>query len=184
MAIRIAASAAVASMPVTNLSSALRRWAIAFKRALPLARSTLARHFPGSRSKALTTNCLYSMATPPVTHESVAEYGGRWAVLCYNAEPVALNAAAAQCGIAALPSGKTSALPGSHQRRNPPSLRPAEFSPSSARCYEVFFGARVALQPQTTSAIMAARKIPSSTMLILRRPAWGGIRSCAVTPAA
>src|SRR5580700_1542967 len=89
MAIRIAASAAVASMPVTNLSSALRRWAIAFKRALPLARSTLARHFPGSRSKALTTNCLYSMAAP-LAHESVADYGGRWAAVCCNAERVAL----------------------------------------------------------------------------------------------
>jgi hypothetical protein len=64
MAICIAASAAVASMPVMNLSSALRRRASAFRRAFPLARSTLARHFPGSRSKALTTNCLYSMATP------------------------------------------------------------------------------------------------------------------------
>jgi hypothetical protein len=30
--------------------------------AFPLARSTLARHLPGSRSKACTMNCLYSMA--------------------------------------------------------------------------------------------------------------------------
>jgi hypothetical protein len=80
--------------------------------------------------------------------------------------------------------GKKITLPGLHQPRNPPRLRPAEFSPSPARYYEVFFGARVALQPQTTSAIIAARKIPSSTMLILRRPAWGGIKSCAVTRAA
>src|ERR1700685_2165311 len=63
-------------------------------------------------------------------------------------------------------------------------LRPAEVSPSPARCSEVFFGARVALQPQTTSAIMRARKIPSSAMPFLRRPAWGGIKSCAVTLAA
>jgi hypothetical protein len=179
MAIRIAASAAVASMPVMNLSSALRRRAMALKRTFPLARSTLARHFPGSRSNALTTNCLYSMA-PPVAHESVADYGGRWAVVCYNAESVALNAAAARRGFAIPPSGKNSTLPGSHQPRNPPSLRPTEFSPSPAQCYEVFFGARVAIQPQTTSAIMTARKIPSSTMLFLRRPAWGGIKSCAV----
>jgi hypothetical protein len=80
--------------------------------------------------------------------------------------------------------GKKITLPGSHQRRNPPRLRSAEFSLSLAHYYEVFFGARVAIQPQTTSAIMTARKIPSSTMLILRRPAWGGIKSCAVTPAA
>src|ERR1700732_483019 len=109
MAMRIAASAAVASMPVMNLSSALRRRAIAFRRAFPLARSTLARHFPGSRSKALTTNCLYSMATP-VMHESVVDYGGRWAVLCYNAERVALNAATARRGLAAL-SGQRLQLP-------------------------------------------------------------------------
>src|ERR1700731_3753471 len=98
MAMRIAASAAVASKPVMNLSSALRRRAIALNRTFPLARSTLARHFPGSRSKAFTTNCLYSMATPR-RHESVADYGGRWAVLCYNAEAVALHGAAAQAGL-------------------------------------------------------------------------------------
>jgi hypothetical protein len=68
------------------------------------------------------------------------------------------------------PSGKKITLPGSHQPRNPPRLRPAEFSPSPAQCYEVFFGARVAIQPQTTSAIMTARKIPSSTMLFSVAP--------------
>jgi hypothetical protein len=50
-----------------------------------------------------------------------------------------------------------------------------------------FFGARVARQPMTTNAIRTATKIPNcsmSTMLILRRPEWGGIRSCEVTPAA
>src|SRR5580693_9869737 len=60
------------------------------------------------------------------------------------------------------------------QKNNAAGIAPAaQFSLSPARCYDVFFGARVAIQPQTTSAIMAARKIPSSTMLILRRPAWG-----------
>ena len=46
----------------------------------------------------------------------------------------------------------------------------------------VFFGARVARQPMTTNAIRTATKIPNcsmSTMLILRRPEWGGIKSCA-----
>jgi hypothetical protein len=66
MAIRIAVSAADASIPVMNLASALRRRLIALKRTFPLARSTLARHFPGSRSKALTTNCLYSTTDPPI----------------------------------------------------------------------------------------------------------------------
>lgn len=93
---------------------------------------------------------------------------------------VALNAAAAGRGIAAPVQAKDQSCRRSHQPRNPPSLRPAEFSPSPAHCYEVFFGARVAIQPQTTSAIMTARKIPSSAMLFLRRPAWGGIKSCAV----
>src|SRR5579862_1753878 len=79
----------------------------------------------------------------------------------------------ARGGIAASDAGKKITLPGLHQPRDPPSLRPAEFSPSPAQCYEVFFGARVAIQPQTTSAIIAARKIPSSAMLFLRRPAWG-----------
>jgi hypothetical protein len=51
----------------------------------------------------------------------------------------------------------------------------------------VFLGARVARQPTTTNAIRAATKIPNcsmSTMLILHRPEWGGIRSCEVTLAA
>jgi len=65
MAIRIAASAAVTSMQVMNLSIALRLWVLALNSAFPLARWTLARHFPGSRSKAFTTNCLYSTTPIP-----------------------------------------------------------------------------------------------------------------------
>ena len=40
-----------------------------------------------------------------------------------------------------------------------------------------FFGARVTRQPTNTNAIRTATKIPNcswSTMLILRRPEWGG----------
>jgi hypothetical protein len=108
------------------------------------------------------------MATPR-RHESVADYGGRWAVLRYNAEPVALNAAAARRGIAAPFRQKITAagIAPAAQSAEP---SPAEFSPSPAQCYEVFFGARVAIQPQTTSAIMTARKIPSSTMLFSVAP--------------
>jgi hypothetical protein len=32
---------------------------------------------PGSRSKALTTNCLYSIGNPPA-HQSIVDYGGHW----------------------------------------------------------------------------------------------------------
>jgi hypothetical protein len=59
IAISIAACGDFASTPVTNLASC-RRLVVIIK-ALPLARSTLARHLPGSRSKACTMNCLYSM---------------------------------------------------------------------------------------------------------------------------
>ena len=60
IAISVAACADFASTPVTNLASCRRLVVIII--AFPLARSTLARHFPGSRSKACTMNCLYSMA--------------------------------------------------------------------------------------------------------------------------
>jgi hypothetical protein len=80
MAIRIAASAAVASMQVVNLSIALRLRVIALNNAFPLARWTLARHFPGSLSKAFTTNCLYSTTPIPrpgrlILSEIMASYG-------------------------------------------------------------------------------------------------------------
>jgi hypothetical protein len=119
--------------------------------------------------------------TAPLAHESGADYGGRWAVVCYDAESVALNAAAARrgnCWSAFRQKINAAGIAPAAQSAEPPL---AEFSPSLARYYEVFFGARVAIQPQTTSAIIAARKIPSSAMLFLRRPAWGGIKSCAVT---
>lgn len=61
MAISIAADAFGASKAVTNSSSFLRLLA---RNGLPLGRRTLARHLPGSRSKALTTNALYSMPAP------------------------------------------------------------------------------------------------------------------------
>jgi hypothetical protein len=60
IAISIATCADFTSTPVTNLAS-VRRFVIAIM-AFPSARTTLARHFPGSRSNARTTNCLYSMA--------------------------------------------------------------------------------------------------------------------------
>jgi hypothetical protein len=60
IAISIAAGADFASTPVTNLASCRRLVVIIM--AFPLVRSTLARHLPGSRSKACTLNCLYSMA--------------------------------------------------------------------------------------------------------------------------
>jgi hypothetical protein len=59
IAISIATCADFTSTPVTNLASCSRLVVIIM--GLPLARSTLARHFPGSRSKACTMNCLYSM---------------------------------------------------------------------------------------------------------------------------
>jgi hypothetical protein len=60
IAISIAACADFASTPVINFASCRRLVVIIM--ALPLARSTLARHFPGSRSRACTMNCLYSMS--------------------------------------------------------------------------------------------------------------------------
>jgi hypothetical protein len=60
IAISIATCADFTSTPVTNLASVRRLVVIIM--AFPLARSTLARHFPGSRSKARTMNCLYSTA--------------------------------------------------------------------------------------------------------------------------
>jgi hypothetical protein len=60
IAISIAACADFASTPVTNLASCRRLVVIIM--AFPLVRSTLARHLLGSRSKACTLNCLYSMA--------------------------------------------------------------------------------------------------------------------------
>jgi hypothetical protein len=66
MAIRDAAFASVASIPVMNLLNAFRRRLLALNRAFPLARSTLARHFPGSRSKAQTTNCMYFTTASPI----------------------------------------------------------------------------------------------------------------------
>ena len=82
MAIRIAASAAVVSMLVINLSIALRLRVIALNNAFPLARWTLARHFPGSLSKAFTTNCLYSTTPIPrpgtiILSQIMASYGRR-----------------------------------------------------------------------------------------------------------
>jgi hypothetical protein len=64
------------------------------------------------------------MATP-VAHESVADYGGRLAVLCYNAELVALSAAVAAAS-AQLPLRfrQKITLPGSHQPRNSVLHRP------------------------------------------------------------
>ena len=59
IAISIATCADFTSTPVTNLASVRRLVVIIM--AFPLARSTLARHLPGSRSKACTMNCLYSM---------------------------------------------------------------------------------------------------------------------------
>lgn len=48
----------------------------------------------------------------------------------------------------------------------------------------VFFEARVTRQPQTTNAIRAARKIPSSRLSAMPFSVarWDGIKSCAVTP--
>ncbi len=60
IAISVAACADFASTPVTNLASCRRLVVIIM--AFPLARSTLARRLPGSRSKACTMSCLYSMA--------------------------------------------------------------------------------------------------------------------------
>jgi hypothetical protein len=86
MAIRIAASAAVASMQVMNLSIALGLRFLALNSGIPLARWTLARHFPGSRSKAFTTNFLYSTTPIPrpdalSVSEIMARYGLRFVVM-------------------------------------------------------------------------------------------------------
>ena len=61
MAIDIAAAARGASRPVINSCSFLRPMVI---KGFPLARRTLPRHFPGSRSNAPITNCLYSIPDP------------------------------------------------------------------------------------------------------------------------
>jgi hypothetical protein len=57
---KIAATAVGASKPVTNCSSFLPRMTFT---GLPSARRMQARHLPGSRSSARTTNRLYSISS-------------------------------------------------------------------------------------------------------------------------
>lgn len=65
-----AADGVALSTPVTYCTTLLRP----AKRGFPIYRRIFARHLPGSRSNARTTNCLYSMRAPPEI-ATVSGYG-------------------------------------------------------------------------------------------------------------
>jgi hypothetical protein len=60
-------------MPVTKW----RIFALPAQRGFPLVRWTLARHFPGSRSNALTVNRLYSMGALRHTNKTQQQTKGK-----------------------------------------------------------------------------------------------------------